>query len=243
MPGRMPQTRTPPPRPESPAGFNRQSSSTSLASTIACAPRHGVVVTAEVFRTDRLQLRAAILPIRDKPLLNTEAAMKRLLFATLAVLSCSVASSADAANLTPQAIRKSLASAGYGAELLRTDTEGHALIRTGTEMRTAMHLDGCTKAGCANAHIRAYLNNEHKLQTGDMNRINAAIRWIKVYLDEDGDVAIEMDVDLPKNASTEIPATALKRFEAALTQMVTKHAAAAGSPLRRARPTSQGQDI
>jgi hypothetical protein len=200
------------------------------------------VVTAEVFRTDRLQLRAAILPIRAKPLLNTEAAMKRLLFATLAVLSCSVGASADAANLTPQAIRKSLSSAGYGAELLRTDTEGHALIRTGTEMRTAMHLDGCTKAGCTNVHIRAYLNNEHKLQTGDMNRINAAMRWIKVYLDEDGDVAIEMDVDLPKNASTEIPATALKRFEAALTQMVTKHAAAA-SPLRRARPTSQGQDI
>ena len=201
------------------------------------------MVTAEVFRTDRLQLRAAILPIRAKPLLNTEAAMKRLLFASIAVLSCSVGTSAYAANLTPQAIRKSLASAGYGAELLRTDTEGHALIRTGTEMRTAMHLDGCTKAGCTNVHIRAYLNNEHKLQTGDMNRINAAMRWIKVYLDEDGDVAIEMDVDLPKNASTEIPATALKRFEAALTQMVTKHAAAAGSPLRRARPTSQGQDI
>ena len=90
-------------------------------------------------------------------------------------------------------------------------TEGHALIRTGTEMRTAMHLDGCTKAGCTNVHIRAYLNNEHKLQTGEMTRINAAMRWIKVYLDEDGDVAIEMDVDLPKNASTEIPATALKR--------------------------------
>ena len=35
---------------------------------IACAPRHGVVVTAEVFRTDRLQLKAAILPIRAKPL-------------------------------------------------------------------------------------------------------------------------------------------------------------------------------
>src|SRR5829696_7638052 len=59
--------------------------------------------------------------------------MKRLLFASIAVLSCSVGASAYAANLTPQAIRKSLASAGYGAELLRTDTEGHALIRTGTE--------------------------------------------------------------------------------------------------------------
>jgi hypothetical protein len=138
--------------------------------------------------------------------------MKRLLFATLAVLSCSVGASAHAANLTPQAIRKSLASAGYGAELLPTDTEGHALIRTGTEMRTAMHLNGCTKAGCTNVLIRAYFNNEHKLQTGDLNRINAAMRWIKVYLDEDGDVAVEMDVDLPKNASNEIPATALKRF-------------------------------
>jgi hypothetical protein len=31
-----------------------------------------------------------------------------------------------------------------------------------------------------------------------MNRINAATRWIKIYLDEDGDLAIEMDVDLPK---------------------------------------------
>jgi hypothetical protein len=169
--------------------------------------------------------------------------MKRLLFATLAVLSCSFGASAYAANLTPQAIRKSLASAGYGAELLRTDTEGHALIRTGTEMRTVMHLGGCTKAGCTSVHLRTYLNNEHKLQTGDMNRINAAMLWIKVYLDEDGDVAIEMDVHLPKNASTEIPATALKRFEAALTQMVTRHAAAAGSPLRRSRPTSQGQEI
>src|SRR5215204_4653212 len=119
--------------------------------------------------------------------------MKRLLFASIAVLSCSVGASASAANLTPQAIRKSLASAGYGAELLRTDTEGHALIRTGTEMRTAMHL-GCTK----HVHLRAYLNNEHRLQTGDMNRINAAMRWIKVYLDEDGDVAIEMDVDCRK---------------------------------------------
>ena len=38
--------------------------------------------------------------------------MKRLLFASIAVLSCSVGASAYAANLTPQAIRKSLASAG-----------------------------------------------------------------------------------------------------------------------------------
>ena len=52
-------------------------------------------------------------------------------------------------------------------------------------------------------HLRTYLNNEHKLQTGDMNRINAAMLWIKVYLDEDGDVAIEMDVHLPKNASSQ----------------------------------------
>ena len=86
--------------------------------------------------------------------------MKRLLFASIAVLSCSVGASASAANLTPQAIRKSLASAGYGAELLRTDTEG-------TEMRTAMHLHGCTKAGCTNVHLRAYLNNDadYKLAT------------------------------------------------------------------------------
>ena len=46
------------------------------------------------------------------------------------VAGCSVGASAYAANLTPQAIRKSLASAGYGAELLRTDTQGHALLRT-----------------------------------------------------------------------------------------------------------------
>src|SRR6185503_17144387 len=67
----------------------------SRTQTRRCALRHGVVVTAEVFRTDRRQLRAAILPIRAMPVLNTEAAMKRLLFASIAVLSCSVGASAS----------------------------------------------------------------------------------------------------------------------------------------------------
>jgi hypothetical protein len=39
MPGRMPQTRTPPTAQESPSGFNRQSSSTSWIVTIS-SPRN-----------------------------------------------------------------------------------------------------------------------------------------------------------------------------------------------------------
>jgi Putative bacterial sensory transduction regulator len=167
--------------------------------------------------------------------------MKRLLLASIALLASNLlAVAAQPATLTPQTIRKSLASAGYGAELVQTDNEGRALIRTGSDMRTAMHLYGCTKARCTSVLLRTFLKNS-KLQIGDLNRINAAMRFIKVYLDDDGDVAIEMDVDLARNATAAIPAASLKRFEEELSRMLTKHAAPAGA--RSGRTLSQGQDI
>jgi len=167
--------------------------------------------------------------------------MKRLLLASVALLASNLlAVAAQSATLTPQTIRKSLASAGYGAELVQTENEGRALIRTGSDMRIAMHLYGCTKAGCTSVLLRTFLNKS-KLQIGDLNRINAATRFIKVYLDDDGDVAIEMDVDLASNAATNISATLLKRFEEELSRMLSKHAAPA--PSRSGRTLSQGQDI
>ena len=167
--------------------------------------------------------------------------MNCLLLASIALLASNLlAVAAQPATLTPQTIRKSLASAGYGAELVQTDNEGRALIRTGSDMHTAMHLYGCTKAGCTSVLLRTFLKSS-KLQIGDLNRINAAMRFIKVYLDDDGDVAIEMDIDLARNATADIPATSLKRFEEELRRMLTKHAAPAGA--RSGRTLSQGQDI
>ena len=163
--------------------------------------------------------------------------MNRLLLASISLLASNLlAVAAQPATLTPQTIRKSLASAG----LVQTDNEGRALIRTGSDMHTAMHLYGCTKAGCTSVLLRTFLKSS-KLQIGDLNRINAAMRFIKVYLDDDGDVAIEMDIDLARNATADIPATLLKRFEEELRRMLTKHAAPAGA--RSGRTLSQGQDI
>jgi hypothetical protein len=167
--------------------------------------------------------------------------MKRLVLACAALLASNLlAVAAQAASLTPQTVRKSLASAGYGAELVQTDNEGRALIRTGSDMRIGMTLYGCTKGGCTSVLFRTFLK-DNKLQIADLNRINAAMRFIKVYFDNDGDVAIEMDVDLPRKATADIPATSLKRFEEELSRMLTKHAAPASA--RSGRTLSQGQDI
>jgi hypothetical protein len=147
------------------------------------------------------------------------------LASTLAL--CLLAFPAHAADLTPQAIQKALMSAGYGAERVQPSEEGHALIRSGTNMRIAVDLNGCGKGGCADVHFRTYLSNEQKLDPRDMNRINAAMRFIKVYLDDDGDIAVEMDVDFAGHPRPRIVADSLRLFEHALTHMLTKHAAPA----------------
>jgi hypothetical protein len=169
--------------------------------------------------------------------LGMERQMKPRLSALASTLAlCLLAFPAHAADLTPQAIQKALTAAGYGAERVQTSEEGRALIRSGTNMRIAVDLNGCRKGGCADVHFRTYFSNDQKLDPRDMNRINAAMRFIKVYLDEDGDIAVEMDVDFAGHPRPRIVADSLRLFEQSVTRMLANHAA----PLARdtARPPS-----
>jgi hypothetical protein len=157
-----------------------------------------------------------------------ERQMKPLVSALASTLAlCLLAFPAHAADLTPQAIQKALAAAGYGAERVQTSEERHARILSGTNMRIAVDLNGCGKGGCANVHFRTYFSNDQKLDPRDMNRINAAMRFIKVYLDQDGDIAVEMDVDFAGRPRPRIVADSLRLFEYTLTRMLTNHAAPA----------------
>lgn len=117
----------------------------------------------------------------------------------LAGFAAAAASPAFAQNVVADAeqIASVLRDAGYKAEL-RTDDEGDPYISSGSGGYSfAMFFYGC-EAGrnCKSVQYYAGFDTQRRPDLEKMNEYARTKRWGRIYVDNSGDPAIEMDIDL-----------------------------------------------
>jgi hypothetical protein len=83
-----------------------------------------------------------------------------------------------------------------GLRAERRYEDGLTFVRSGLSgyefTVTFYDCDGLT--ACEDLQLRAYFENHRNLEISDVNEWNETRRFIKLYLDRDGDLAVEMDV-------------------------------------------------
>lgn len=137
-----------------------------------------------------------------------------------AVVGAALAASLVAANpasaasgITPQMIADAMRGAGYQAEILAPKDDAPPMIRTGIGGKNVrLIFYGCGDKGCQDFQIRGYFDNERRLDHAAVNSLNVQARFLKVYLDRDGDLTLEMDTDLEGGATPQTAVQSLRVF-------------------------------
>ncbi|MGZ8388549.1 MAG: YbjN domain-containing protein [Rhodoplanes sp.] len=97
--------------------------------------------------------------------------------------------------VTPEQVASILKDAGYRAEILADKSPQR--IRTGIGGRTVLvALYDCQTKGCSSLQFYAGFRKGPKFNLEYVNEWNSLRRYGKAYLDKDGDLAFEFDVDL-----------------------------------------------
>lgn len=97
--------------------------------------------------------------------------------------------------VTVEQLSKVLQEAGYRAEIVTTSKRPY--IRTGLSgRRVAIYLYDCTGNDCTSYQFSAIYNKNTKFTVDYVNEWNKKKRFAKAYLDNDGDLNFEWDVDL-----------------------------------------------
>mgnify|MGYP005996566675 CR=1 FL=1 len=133
--------------------------------------------------------------------------------ATLVVLSTALAGSvipsgaAHAANVTadPAQIAKVMRDAGYKAEIVRSEGEDPFIKSASNGQVFVVVFYGCRKgADCKTVQFYSGFTLDAKpVDLERINEWNANNRFGRAYRDDEGDVAIEMDVDLEDGGMSE----------------------------------------
>ena len=98
----------------------------------------------------------------------------------------------------PTTLVRTMQNAGYRAELA-VDNIGYPMIRSSTQgINYAIFFYGCTDAGtdCTNVQFEATFTMNSPLSAELMNEFNAAKRFIRVVVNDEGNPAIRMDVNM-----------------------------------------------
>lgn len=97
--------------------------------------------------------------------------------------------------VTPEQVASILKDTGYRAEILADKSPQR--IRTGIGGRTVLvALYDCQTKGCSSLQFYAGFRKGPKFNLEYVNEWNSLRRYGKAYLDKDGDLAFEFDVDL-----------------------------------------------
>jgi hypothetical protein len=101
-------------------------------------------------------------------------------------------------------IASALQGAGYKAEIEGDGAERYIATGTGGT-GFAIRFFGCNPLGgdCKSVMFSAWFEDEDPPTLEAMNQFAARMRWGRVYIDEEGDPTIEMDVDLEDGGMSE----------------------------------------
>jgi len=122
-----------------------------------------------------------------------------ILAISIAALGASPAFAQQVTAKDPQSVARALQAAGYQAELQK-DSEGDPMILSASSgSKFGVFFYNCTNnANCATVQFHAGFDTDPS-KAPSLERINAwnrSQRFGRAYLDNEGDPAIEMDIDL-----------------------------------------------
>lgn len=98
----------------------------------------------------------------------------------------------------PASLVRAMQNAGYRAELA-VDNIGYPMVRSSTQgINYAIFFYGCLDNGtqCTNVQFEATFTMNAPLSAESMNEFNSAKRFIRVVVNEEGNPAIRMDVNM-----------------------------------------------
>lgn len=120
------------------------------------------------------------------------------------------------AGVTAEKFAKVLQDAGFRAEIVRGDKRPY--IRTGLSgRRAAVYFYDCKDNTCGSFQYSVIFNKDAKYTIDFSNTWNTKRRYSKTYLDSDGDMNLEWDVDLDGGVTDEF----LKRTALSFERMIS----------------------
>lgn len=114
--------------------------------------------------------------------------------------------------VTVDVLSKVLQDSGYRAEIVQGSKEKY--IRTGLSgRRAAIYMYDCKDGTCGAYQFSAIFTKNEKYTLAFVNAWNKARRYAKAYLDNDGDLNFEWDIDLDGGVTPEYIKTTVSSFE------------------------------
>src|SRR5215469_2891552 len=114
-------------------------------------------------------------------------------------------------------LAKVFQNAGYRAEI---PTGGNPRILTGMSGYTvAIYLYSCDDAGCGSLEFSKIFTKSAKMTLSVMNKWNQEKRYVKAYLDTDGDMNLEYDVSFSGGVTSDHLIQAAGVFESLITSV------------------------
>jgi hypothetical protein len=105
-----------------------------------------------------------------------------------------------------------LQDAGYRAEIVRSEKRSY--VRTGLSgRRVTVYMYDCNPQGCRSVQYSAIYTKDPKLTIELANDWNAKKRFVKTYIDSDGDLNLEWDVDMDGGVTLEFVKQSIFTFE------------------------------
>lgn len=117
--------------------------------------------------------------------------------------------------IQPRQMAAVLRERGNPAEI-RTENNRTRLSTEIAGLRTSVHFYACNDAGCQSIQYRTLFRRNERFTLAFVNAWNYEKRFAKAYLDRDGDLVLEWDVDLDGGVTVAYIAETVSTFQAML---------------------------
>lgn len=120
------------------------------------------------------------------------------------------------ARIHPAQMAALLRNRGLEAEVITENNRTRIRTEIGNR-RTSIHFYACNEAGCQSIQYRTLFRRHERFTLAFVNAWNYEKRFAKTYLDRDGDLVLEWDVDLDGGVSVGFVAESVATFQTMLT--------------------------
>ncbi|MDP2803909.1 MAG: YbjN domain-containing protein [Phreatobacter sp.] len=120
------------------------------------------------------------------------------------------------ARIQPDQMAAVLRDRGNPAEVIRENNRTRVRTEVGNR-RTSVHFYACTDEGCQSIQYRTVFRRHERFTLAFVNAWNLEKRFAKAYLDSDGDLILEWDVDFDGGVTVGFVSESVATFQTMLT--------------------------